>query len=115
LTDADVVGGPLPEEWSGCLVFGSYDYAEGGGASPWIAVRQQDGVVWALDIERADETMTCFNSSIDRFISTFRALDEHLRMGRPLPEAIAKQVSDFDPEVFALSEWRQLIDVLTAE
>ena len=35
LSDADVVGGPLPTEWSGCLVFGRYDYAEGGGASPW--------------------------------------------------------------------------------
>ena len=68
LTSDDVVGGPPPEEWSDCLVFGSYDYAEGGGASPWIAVRESDGAILALDIERENDRTIIFNSSLDRFI-----------------------------------------------
>src|SRR5262249_28368138 len=41
-------------DWSEFRVFGRYDYAEGGGATPWIVVRMTDGAVCGLDMERED-------------------------------------------------------------
>jgi hypothetical protein len=114
VTDSDVVGGPVPEEWSDCRLIGMYDYAEGGGGSPWIAVRESDGFVCGLDVERDGETTFVFNSSLDRFISTFNLLDPHLRAGRELPPDIRSQVKALDPEAFPLSDWRELIELTTA-
>src|SRR4051812_4325791 len=76
VTDNDVVGGPVPGEWSDCRLIGMYDYAEGGGASPWIAIRERDGFVCGLDIARDGENTFIFNSSLDRFIRTFHLLDQ---------------------------------------
>jgi hypothetical protein len=114
VTDGDVVGGPVPEEWSDCRVIGMYDYAEGGGASPWIAIRESDGSVCGLDIERDGEMTFIFNSSLDRFISTFDLLDAYLRDGRELPEGIASQVRALDPAAFPRSDWREVIELATA-
>lgn len=109
LTDRDVIGGPLPEGWSKYLVFGEYGFADGGGASPWIAVQRDDGSVWGLDIERTPETKVCFNSSINKFISTFQVLNEYLSAGKTLTKDLIQQVNDFDPDEFPASAWQEII------
>jgi len=114
VSDSDVVGGPVPNEWSECRLIGRYDYAEGGGASPWIAIRESDSFVCGLDIEREGETTFLFNASLDRFIRTFNLLDPYLRAGRVLPANIASQLEALDPEVFPLSDWRKLIASVVA-
>jgi hypothetical protein len=114
VTDRDVIGGPVPEDWSDCGLIGREDYAEGGGASPWIAIRERDGFVCGLDIERDGETTFIYSSSLDRFIATFNLLDEYLRDGRDLPPDLLSRVEALDPEAFAASEWRHLIDYVTA-
>ncbi len=113
VNDRDVVGGPVPQEWSNCLLIGMYDYAEGGGASPWIAIRESDGSVCGLDIEREGETTFIFNSSLDRFIGTFNLFDQYLRAGQELPPGFTSQVEALDPEAFPLSDWRELIELTT--
>ncbi len=113
LNDRDTVGGPLPEDWYGYLIIGCYDYAEGGGARPWIAIRESDGHLCGLDIERTGENTFTFNSSLDRFINTFNLLDPYLRAGRDLPLDCASKADALDQSVFASSEWRSLIDHLT--
>jgi hypothetical protein len=110
MTDNDVVGGPVPEEWTDCRLIGMYNYDEGGGASPWIAIRGSDGFVCGLDVERAGESTFIFNSSLDRFISTFNLLDQHLRTRQDLPPDIASRVGALDTEAFPLSDWRHLIE-----
>jgi hypothetical protein len=114
VTDSDVVGGPVPEEWSDCGLIGSEDFAEGGGASPWIAIRERDGFVCGLDIERDGETTFIYNSSLDRFIATFNLLDGYLRVERDLPLDLLSRFEVLDPEAFVVSEWRNLIDYVTA-
>ena len=110
----DLAGGPVPPEWSHCLVFGEYDYAEGGGASPWIAIRQTDRLTCGLDIERAGETVFVFNSSLERFIQTFTLIDQYLRDGREVPPDFATRVRLLDPDVFPVSDWKELIDLVLA-
>jgi hypothetical protein len=114
VADRDAVGGLVPNEWSGYRLFGVYDYAEGGGASPWIAFRERDGYVCGLDIERQGETVFVFNSSVDCFISTFSLFDQNLRAGQKLPPGFASRAEALDSELFAVSEWRALIERITA-
>jgi len=104
----------MPEDWSDCRLIGRYDYAEGGGASPFIAIRGSDGFVCGLDIERDGENTFIFNSSLDRFISTFGLLDPYLRAGRELPSDIESHVSRIDPKAFPLSDWRECIELAAA-
>ncbi|MCE9553374.1 MAG: hypothetical protein K8T91_08360 [Planctomycetes bacterium] len=115
VAENDVVGGPVPEEWSDCRLIGMYDCADGGGASPWIAIRESDGFVCGLDIERDGENIFIFNSSLDRFIHTFNMLDQYLRAGRKLPPDIKSQVGAMDPKMFPLSDWRKLIEHIIDE
>ena len=114
MNDFHLVGGPVPDEWSDYGLIGREDYAEGGGASPWIAVRGCDGYVCGLDIEREEETTFIYNASLDRFIATFNLLDQYLRDGRKLPPDLASRVEALDPEAFGSSEWRHLIEYITA-
>src|SRR5262245_41213574 len=65
---------PLPAEWSDLFLFGETDYADGGGASMYLAVRAGDEAVCGLDVER-DQPLVLFNSSLERFIKTFIAVD----------------------------------------
>jgi hypothetical protein len=113
VTDADVIGGPVPIDWSDCGLIGSEDYAEGGGASPWIAIRERDGFVCGLDIERDGEKTFIYNSSLDRFIATFNLLDQYLSEGRALPPDVATQLEALDPEAYESSEWRHLAEYIT--
>ncbi len=115
ITSEDVVGRAIPNEWSDLLIFGEYDYAEGGGARPWIAVRASDGAACGLDVEQADErAVFLFNSSIGGFVQTFAALDPYLRRGQRLPADIEARIRGIDPRTYPVSEWRSLIEHLAA-
>ena len=108
---SDIAWGDVEREWADLLIFGSYDYAEGGGASPWVAIRGTDGVVCGLDVER-DRPMFWLNTSLERFIRTFALLDQYLGHCQPLPPDIGVCVRGVDPEGYPKSEWRLMIDVL---
>src|SRR5262245_40516622 len=62
------------EEWSDLLIFGEYDYAEGGGANPWLGIRKTDGAVFGLDPER-ENALFFLNTSIEDFFRTFTLLN----------------------------------------
>ena len=93
--------------WSNLQVFGEYDYAEGGGAKALLCV-QCDGSVCGLDLER-DVAIFPLNSSVDRFVATFRMLDSYLAHGKPLPVDCAEQLRTIDPEIGPSSDWLSLI------
>ena len=112
IDNADVIGG-VSAEWGGFLVFGRYNFSEGGGASPFVAVRERDGRVCGLDIERQGESIFTFNSSLDRFIRTFALLDEYLRAGKDPPSGVILALKATDPEVFPASEWAALVDFVS--
>ncbi len=108
---SDEVTGEIEEEWADLLVFGRYNYAEGGGASPWIAIRRSNGRVCGLDVEREDPIFE-FNSCLERFIRTFSLLDRSLRHGESLPPGIEEGVRQIDPESYSRSDWRLMIEYL---
>jgi hypothetical protein len=54
ISSEELRGGLVPSEWRGCRVFGKYDYGDGGGASAWLAIPDDDGTVHGLDPERRD-------------------------------------------------------------
>jgi hypothetical protein len=108
----DIVGGPIPEEWAGCWVFGMYNYADGGGASPWIAVRERDGFVCGLDAEREGSAPFIFNSSLDRFISIFNLFNGHFPANQALARDTVLQARALDADAFDNSEWRMLCDLI---
>lgn len=112
---------PLPEDtfdsaekkWLDLLIFGDYDYAEGGGAHPFLGIRKTDGAVYGLDVERAGEAMFLLNSSIERFIRTFLFLNKYLGKGRRLPTDVEARMREIDPEIYPASDWKLLVDHLT--
>ena len=110
----DDFSGDMDKEWTDLLIFGRYDYAEGGGASPWITIRKTDGAVRGLDFER-EPAVFVYNSSIERFIQTFSLLDRYLGHCQPLPSAIEARVREIDSDGYPASDWRLLIEYLTAE
>lgn len=99
-------------EWSAHVVFGECDYSEGGGAQPCLTIRRSDGAVYGFDAER-DTALFLLNSSIEKFIRTFRLLDEYLGQQKPVPLDLADRVREIDPEAYPASEWRLLIEYLT--
>jgi len=94
----------LEASWLDLLIFGESDYAEGGGASMYIGVRESDGAVYGLDVER-EQPLALFNSSFDRFIETFFALDAFYRQGQQLPRGLEERIRGIDPEAYPFSEW----------
>lgn len=110
----DDFSGDVEREWTDLLIFGQSDYAEGGGASSWITIRKTDGAVCGLDVER-DHAVFVYNSSIETFIQTFALLDRYLGRGQPLPANIEALVRGIDRESYPGSEWRLLVNYLTAE
>jgi hypothetical protein len=110
-----VIGGTPPPQWRKLLIFGEYDYAEGGGAAAWICVREGDGAICGLDPERGEQPVFLFNSSIDRFIDTFLLLDLHLRSARALPDGIVAAARDLDGDAYDASEWRVLINHISGQ
>jgi hypothetical protein len=102
----------IEKEWNSLRIFGDYDYAEGGGAHPYLGVHCETGAVFGLDAELLyTSAMFIFNSDIDRFIQTFLALDRALRLGE-VPGPIKERLREIDPGVFERSEWRSFTDHL---
>src|SRR5215471_15351631 len=97
ITASDVVGGPVEGEWTSLRIFGEEDYAEGGGASPYLGVHSESGEIFGLDVEREMSQMFLLNSDIDRFIQTFLALDRVLRRGEPPDAQIGERLEQIDP------------------
>jgi hypothetical protein len=100
-------GGVL-QHASDFIVFGEYDFAEGGGAKPWLVVRCSDGKVFGVDVER-EASMFSLNSSLDAFINTFCLLDKFLRRHQQIPEDLEMLVQSLDPAAYDGSEWRDLV------
>src|SRR6476659_4557945 len=86
------------------LVFGRQDFAEGGGASPCLCVRERAGSVYGFDPER-EEPLFLLNSSVDRFVATFRLLSDYLTTNEPLPSDCESRVRAIDPEAYSHSDW----------
>jgi hypothetical protein len=93
------------------IVFGMWNFNEGGGARPWLAVRQSDGKVFDVDLE-AHDPLFVLNSSLEAFIDTFCLLDKYLGHGQPMPADLDSLVRNLDPTVYSESEWRNLMDHL---
>jgi hypothetical protein len=110
ITASDVVGGPVEEEWTSLRIFGEEDYGEGGGASPYLGVHSGSGEIFGLDVERETSHMFLLNSDVDRFIQTFLALDQALRLGGPPVAQVGERLKQIDPGAFERSEWRLLSD-----
>ena len=51
------MNGDLEPEWSALDLFGEEDYAEGGGASPFLGVHRSSGKIFGLDVERDSSEM----------------------------------------------------------
>ena len=105
LSDADVTD---MEQVSDFIVFGMWNFCEGGGARPVLVVRQSDGKVFSVDVE-ADEPLFLLNSSLQAFIDTFCLLDKYLGRGQPIPADLNSLLRDLDPTVYSESEWRDLV------
>jgi len=97
------------EHVSDFIVFGMWNFDEGGGARPALAVRQSDGKVFDVDVE-ADEPFSLLNSSLEAFIDTFCLLDKYLGQGQPIPADLHSLVRNVDPTVYSESEWRELVE-----
>ncbi len=95
--------------WSDLQVFGEYDYSAGGGANALLCIRAIDGSVWGLDLER-ETAMFPLNSSGDKFVATFRMLDNYLAHGKPLPPDGAGRFRTIDPEIGPSSDWLLLFE-----
>jgi hypothetical protein len=96
---------------SDLLIFGQQDFAEGGGARPWLCVRKRDGWVYGFDPDE-DKPLFLLNSSIERFVATFQFLNEHLRKNEPLQLDCESHLRIIDPEAYPMSEWRLLAESL---
>lgn len=105
---------PMKPEWLQLLVFGEYDYAEGGGAHPFLGVRPADGFVCGLDVE-LDKPLFVLNSSLHAFIATFEAIDAYLANSQALPRGFSKTLKAIDPAVFGKSNWKPFVTFATAE
>ncbi|HKD30480.1 MAG TPA: SUKH-4 family immunity protein [Xanthobacteraceae bacterium] len=108
LSDADVAD---IEHGSDFIVFGMWNFDEGGGARPALAVRQTDGKVFWVDVE-AYEPVSLLNSSLRAFVDTFCLLDKYLRHGQPIPADLNLSAKNLDPTVYAESFWPRLFENL---
>ena len=109
----DVIAGAVEEQWTSLRIFGEEDYAEGGGASPYLGVHSESGEIFGLDVEREMLQMFLLNSDIHRFIQTFLELDRMLRLGGPPDAQIGGRLEQIDPVAFQHSDWRFLCDYVT--
>jgi hypothetical protein len=112
---ADTFDIPLRPAWSELLIIGEYDYAEGGGANPFLGVRQADGLVWGLDVERGRTPMFILNSSLGAFIETFQVLDGYLAKKRSLPADVKRMLRTIDPDVYGRSDWKKFVEFVLEE
>jgi hypothetical protein len=99
---------PLLKDASDFIVFGDYDYAEAGGAGPWLVVRRSDGKVFDVDLER-EVSAFLLNSSLRAFIDTFYLLDKYLGHGDPIPRDLHSLAQDLDSTAYSKSTWHDLV------
>jgi hypothetical protein len=92
------------------LVFGFQDFADGGGAQPWLCLRKSDGWICGFDADCDDDPIFILNSSIQRFVETFLFLNQYLQQNEPLPSNSGKRLLEIDPEANATSNWTSLVD-----
>jgi hypothetical protein len=109
---SDFTGAEIPDAWKSLLLFGEERYAEGGGASPYLAVNVDTGEVFGLDVERDGSQLYLLNTDTRCFIRTFEALDAALRVGAVSIGALADELRAADPAAFDRSEWRFLAEHL---
>ena len=114
LTVSDTNGFEIPQEWQSLCLFGEQNYAEGGGATPYLGIHIDTGQVFALDVESESSPLSLLNSDIDKFISTFDVFDRAVRQATLQIEQVAGLVEEIDPIAFADSEWVGLIDAITS-
>jgi hypothetical protein len=100
------------EAWRPLLIFGSCDHANGGGSRPWITVARTNGSVMGLDLERDDEPLYLYNSSLAQFVATFNYLERFLSGGLRLPGNAVDEVQSIDDAAYPTSEWRLLLEYL---
>jgi hypothetical protein len=105
---------PLEPGWLELLIFGEYDYAEGGGAQPFLGVERKNGVVYALDFER-DQPLAILNSGLEAFVKTFEAIDAHLAKSSRLPRQIGETLQTIDPAVYESSDWKKFVGFVLDE
>lgn len=98
------------EAWRPLLIFGSCDYANGGGSRPWLTVAGTNGFVMGLDLERDDGPLYHFNSSLPRFVATFTYLERFLPGGLRLPDDAEDALRSIDDAAYPTSEWRLLLE-----
>ncbi len=104
-------GGSQDQEWSDFCAFGKYDYAEGGGAAPWLCIRMTDGAVCGLDFEQEDPVFL-LDSSLQRFIQTFSVFDDYLGSRASLPADFDARLRRIDPNAYPVSDWRLLFEAV---
>ena len=95
------------------LIFGLQDFADGGGAQPWLCLRKADGWICGFDADCDDDPIFILNSSIQRFVETFLFLNQYLQQNKSLPSDSEKRLSEIDPDANATSNWTLLVDHLS--
>jgi hypothetical protein len=113
--DRDALLDAPEAEWLDLLIFGEYDYAEGGGANPFLGVMRATGAIHGLDVERDDQPLFLLNSSTDAFIETFTFLNSFLGAGRPLPTDADARLRSIDPHAYPDSDWKRLVEYIASE
>jgi hypothetical protein len=111
--DAQTLIELLPRDWRQLLIFGEQQFAQHGGASPFVSVHGQTGEVFGLDLEREHAVAFPLNSSISAFIRTFLLFNDALEAGGAMPTDLEELVLAADPVAFEKSEWRDLVDYLS--
>jgi hypothetical protein len=113
--DKDALLDAPEAEWLDLLIFGEYDYAEGGGANPFLGIMRTTGAIHGLDVERDKQPLFVLNSSTDAFIETFTFLHASLGAGRPLPRDADARLRSIDPHTYDNSDWRLLVEFIASE
>ena len=112
LEEKDLNFWPCPSNWRELYLFGEEDYAEGGGASAWVGIEPERGIIYGLDPERDQEAIFLRNSSIERFVSTFVSFDKFLRDPNQYNHEIVTEIRALDQEAYDASDWRLLAEEL---
>ncbi|MFO0942507.1 MAG: hypothetical protein U0930_17355 [Pirellulales bacterium] len=92
------------------LVIGLQDFSEGGGARPWLCLRKSDGWICGFDSDCEVNPIFNLNSSVQRFVETFRFLNQYLQRNEPLPPDSARLLAEIDPKANSTSNWTSLVD-----
>lgn len=88
--------GTIEPEWASLFLFGEQDFAEGGGAQPFVGIDRDTGQVWGLDVERESSCLFLYNSDVDAFIRTFSLLDEAFHSGPRPADTLFVQAARID-------------------